>query len=212
MSSISIQLLVLAGIAVFLIFKLRSVLGTRDGFEPSAAPATAAAPAVIDGALDEDIAEHAPDEASRSALSAMKGVEPGFNVTEFLKGARGAYEMILTAYDKGDVDSIRPYVGPEVEASFDAAVAERKARGLTVSSQLMGIRELALTEATFDRASKRAEIAIRFTGEVIRAVKDAEGRVIEGNATAIQRQREVWVFARAMGIGDPNWQLVAITD
>ena len=214
MSSVSIQLLVLAGIAVFLIIKLRAVLGTRDGFEPTAAAPTArtAGPVVIDGALDEDITDHAPDEASRDALAAMKGLEPSFNVTEFLKGARGAYEMILTAYDKADIEGIRAFIGPEVEAGFDANIAERKARELTVASTFMGIRELALTEATFDRASGRAEISIRFTGEVIRAVKNAEGQVIEGNATTIQRQREVWAFSRLMGTGDPNWQLVAISD
>lgn len=214
MSSVSIQLLVLAGIAVFLIIKLRSVLGTRDGFEPTAAaPATrVSAPTVIDGALDEDITDHAPDEASRDALAAMKGAEPDFNVTEFLKGARGAYEMILMAFDKAEIDSIRPFTGPEVEASFDAAVADRMARGLTVTSTFMGIRELSLTEARFDRTTKRAEISIRFTGELIRAVKNAEGQVVEGNATAIQRQREVWAFSRLMGTGDPNWQLVAISD
>ncbi len=212
MTTVSIQLLVLAGIAVFLIIKLRSVLGTRDGYEPTAAAPVARAATTVDGTLDEDIADHAPDEASRSALAAMKGAEPSFNVTEFLKGARGAYEMILMAFDKGEIDRIRPYVGDEVEHSFDTAVAERMSRGLTVTSSFMGIRELTLTEATFDRTTKRAEISIRFTGEVIRAVKDAQGNVVEGNATAIQRQREVWVFARAMGTGDPNWQLVAISD
>ena len=212
MTTVSIQLLVLAGIAVFLIIKLRSVLGTRDGFEPTAPAARATGPTVVDGSLDEDISDHAPDEASRSALAAMKGVEPSFNVTEFLKGARGAYEMILMAYDKAEIDRIRPFIGPEVEASFDASVADRMERGLTVTSSFMGIRELAMTEATFDRASNRAEVSIRFTGEVIRAVKDPDGKVIEGNATAIQRQREVWVFSRTMGAGDPNWQLVAISD
>lgn len=211
MTTVSIQLLVLAGIAVFLILKLRSVLGSREGFEPDAAPvARTAAP--VEGRLDEDIEDHAPDDASRSALAAMKGVEPAFNVTEFLKGARGAYEMILMAYDKGEIDRIRPYVGDEVEHSFDTAVADRMARGLTVTSSFMGIRELTLTEATFDRTTKRAEISIRFTGEVIRAVKNAEGTVVEGNATAIQRQREVWAFSRIMGGTDPNWQLVAISD
>lgn len=214
MSSVTIQLLVLAGIAVFLILKLRSVLGTRDGFEAeTTTPAPRVVPSpVVTGTLDEDITDHAPDEASRSALAAMKGIEPAFNVTEFLKGARGAFEMILMAFDKGEIDRIRPFVGDEVEHSFDAAVADRMARGLTVTSSFMGIRELNLVEATFDKTTRRAEISIRFTGEVIRAVKDASGKVIEGNATAIQRQREVWTFSRVMGSGDPNWQLVATSD
>lgn len=214
MTTVSIQLIVLAGIAVFLILKLRSVLGSREGFEPEAAATTTRGPksVVIDGALDEDIADHAADEPSREALAAMKGIEPAFNVTEFLKGARGAYEMILMAFDKGEIDRIRPFVGDEVERSFDAAVADRMARGLTVTSTFSGIRELTLTEATFDRVTKRAEISIRFTGELIRAVKNAEGVVVEGNASTIQRQREVWSFSRVMGAGDPNWQLSAISD
>lgn len=215
MSSAPIQLIVLAGIAIFLILKLRSVLGTRDGYEPpvitpGASPVGSAQ--VIEGSLDHDIIDNASDDASRSALAAMKAVEPGFSVTEFLKGARGAYEMILMAFDKGEIDRIRPFVGDEVEASFDAAVADRAARGLTVTSSFAGVRDMTLESAEFNPVTKRAEISVRFTGELIRAVRDASGTVVEGNATAIQRQHDVWSFARPMGAGDPNWQLTATSD
>ena len=215
MSSAPIQLIVLAGIAIFLILKLRSVLGTRDGFEPKPiVPGGKPDPSgtVIDGALDHDVIDNASDDDSRSALAAMKGIEPDFSVTDFLKGARSAYEMILMAFDKGEIDRIRPFVGDEVEHSFDAAVADRAKRGLTVSSNFVGIRELALVSAELDRATKRAEISVRFVGELIRSVRDAAGTVVEGNATAIQRQRETWTFSRVMGAGDPNWQLSATSD
>jgi predicted lipid-binding transport protein (Tim44 family) len=142
----------------------------------------------------------------------MKGIEPAFSVTEFLKGARGAYEMILMAFDKGEIDRIRPFVGDEVEQSFDAAVADRADRGLSVTSSFVGLREMTLAVAEFDQTTKRAEISVRFMGEVIRAVRDATGAVVEGNATAIQRQRETWTFSRVMGAGDPNWQLTATGD
>ncbi len=215
MSSAPIQLIVLAGIAIFLILKLRSVLGTRDGFEPTAA-APGTTPAVksdvIDGDLDHDIIDNVSDDTSRSALAAMKAIEPAFSVTEFLKGARGAYEMILMAFDKGEIDRIRPFVGDEVEHSFDTAVADRAKRGLSVTSSFVGIREMSLAAAEFDQITKRAEISVRFTGEVIRAVRDASGTVVEGNATAIQRQKETWTFSRVMGAGDPNWQLTATSD
>ena len=215
MSSVPIQLIVLAGIAIFLILKLRSVLGTRDGYEPTANAPTAKSGTkleVIEGSLDDDIINNVDDDASRSALAAMKGVEPDFSVTDFLKGARGAYEMILMAFDKGEIDRIRPFVGDEVEQSFDAAVADRTARGLTVTSSFVGLREMTLAAAEFDPTTKRAEISVRFVGEVIRAVRDASGAVVEGNATAIQRERDTWTFSRAMGAGDPNWQLTATSD
>ncbi|MBI1171099.1 Tim44/TimA family putative adaptor protein [bacterium] len=215
MSSVPIQLIVLAGIAIFLILKLRSVLGTREGFEqPATGPSLRPVPGgqVIEGSLDHDIVDNVEDESSRSALSAMKGAEPEFSVTEFLKGARAAYEMILMAFDKGEIDRIRPFIGDEVEHSFDAAVADRVKRGLTVTSSFVGVREMTLAEAEFDPVTKRAEISVRFMGEVIRAVRDETGTVVEGNATAVQRQRETWTFSRVMGAGDPNWQLTATSD
>lgn len=215
MNSVPIQLIVLAGIAIFLILKLRSVLGTREGYEPKATAPTAKSSAkleVIEGSLDDDIIDNVGDDASRSALAAMKGIEPAFSVTEFLKGARGAYEMILMAFDKGEIDRIRSFVGDEVEKSFDAAVADRADRGLSVTSSFVGLREMTLAVAEFDQTTKRAEISVRFMGEVIRAVRDATGAIVEGNATAIQRQRETWTFSRVMGAGDPNWQLTATGD
>ena len=101
MNSPIIQLLVLAGIAVFLILRLRSVLGTRDGFEAPPTPRTAERGntrrdfEVIDGGPDHDITDHVDEDSpAAEALAKMKGAEPSFNVAQFLQGARGAYEMI----------------------------------------------------------------------------------------------------------------------
>ncbi len=164
MSSAVIQLLVLAGIAVFLILRLRNVLGSREGFEKSAAPLpgpetsrTRKGFEVIEGGPDRDIVDHAPEgsEAAK-ALAAMKLVEPSFSVSEFLQGARGAYEMILTAFDKGELDRIRPFLSQEVFDSFSEVVAARKSRGVTVMTEFQGLRELTLADATFDRAAQRS--------------------------------------------------------
>lgn len=217
MSSAVIQLLVLAGIAIFLILKLRSVLGTREGFEkpPLTNPDEAKQSArrgfeVIEGGLDHDIIDHvAADSAAAKALAAMKAAEPSFSVGEFLNGARGAYEMILMAFEKGDLEQIRPFLAPEVFDSFAEVVQQRQAEGLTIESSFMGIREIALHEATFDRNTREGEIVVRFVGELVSAVRNKAGEIIEGSATEINRQRDVWTFARRMGMDDPNWQLVA---
>jgi predicted lipid-binding transport protein (Tim44 family) len=216
MNSSVIQILVLAGIAVFLILKLRSVLGTREGYEPTAMPTDEAKPRpkfdVIEGGPDRDIADNTTDPASASALAAMKGADPAFNVTDFLKGARAAYEMILMAFDKGEMDRIRPFLGPDVAATFDEAVATRAAQGLTIASTFAGVRELTLVEATYNPATKLAEIDVRFLGELSRAVRDANGTLVEGNPNAILKQRDTWTFARTMGTTDPNWHLAATGD
>lgn len=216
MNSSVIQILVLAGIAVFLILKLRSVLGTREGFEPTTAPIDGVKPRpkldVIEGGLDRDISDNTTDPASTQALAAMKTADPSFNVGDFLKGARSAYEMILMAFDKGDIDRIRPFLGPDIAATFAEAIADRTKQGLTITSTFGGIRELTLTEATYDPRTKLAEIDVRFGAELSRVVKDATGAVVEGAPNAIIRQRDTWTFARTMGTSDPNWHLAATGD
>ncbi len=216
MSSAVIQLLVLAGIAVFLILRLKSVLGTREGFEKPPAP-QADAPrrskpdlAVIEGGPDLDITDHVADGTSAAkALAAMKLVEPGFSVGEFLQGARGAYEMILMAFEKGDIDSIAQFLGDDVHQTFVDVVGEREDQGLTIDANFIGVREVTLTDATFDRDTQMADVTVRFVAELTSVVRNAADEIIEGNPTEIKRQKDSWTFAREMGANDPNWKLVA---
>jgi predicted lipid-binding transport protein (Tim44 family) len=219
MNSSLLQLLVLAGIAIFLVLKLRSVLGTRDGFEKPVAPreVSAAKPRtnfeVIEGGPDRDIIDHATEGSSAAkALGAMKLAERSFNVEEFLKGARGAYEMILMSFERGELDRIRPFLSDEIEESFGEAIANRQREGLVVEANFVGLRELTLTEADYDRETRTAEITVRFLGELTHVVRNKSGEIVEGSATEIKRQRDVWTFARRMGVDDPNWQLVATGD
>ena len=215
-----IQLLVLAGVAIFLIFKLRSVLGTREGFEKPPLPLedAQARPArrdfeVIEGGPDRDIVDHVADgSAAAKSLAAMKLAEPSFSVSEFLTGARGAYEMILMAFEKGDLTGIRPFLSEDVFATFTEVVEAREREGLTIESHFVGLRELVLQNATFDRDSREGEITVRFVAELTSVVRNKAGEVVEGSPTAIKRQRDLWTFARRMGVDDPNWQLVATGD
>ena len=215
MSNPLLQLLVLGAIAVFLILRLRGVLGTRDGFET---PRTPEEPAqrkrfeVIDGdeGVDNDITDHAePGSANAKALAAMKSVEPQFAVGPFLSGAKSAYEMILMAFERGDLSEVRAFLAPPVAEAFESVIADRKARNLTTTAEFLGTRETALAEAEFNRATGMAELSVRFVGEMIVATRDADGNVVEGDPKAARKQRDVWTFARQMGASDPNWQLVA---
>ncbi|NBT33222.1 MAG: Tim44 domain-containing protein [Rhodobacteraceae bacterium] len=216
MNSSIISLLVLAGIAIFLILRLRSVLGTREGFEkPPTVPTNTRKDRrrdfeVIEGGPDRDITDHVPDGSdSAKALAAMKLAEPGFSVSEFLQGARGAYEMILMAFENGDVDGLRPFLSADVMETFETVIHQRQEQNLTIDASFIGIRELALDAARFDRATGTGEITVRFVGELTSVVRNADGQVVEGDPNEIKRQRDVWTFARTMGSNDPNWELVA---
>lgn len=219
MSGSMIQIVVLAGIALFLVLQLRNVLGTRDGFEP---PRDAAAKMpngsgdardfeVIDGgAGDQEIAAFVDEDSDAAkALSSMKAIEPSFSIREFVDGARQAYEMILMAFENGDRDTLQAFLSDDVFAGFDAAITDREEKNLTVEATFVGVREIKVADAEFDSADNSGELIMRFVGELTSVVKDEEGRIIEGDPNEIKRQRDIWTFARTMGSDDPNWTLVA---
>lgn len=215
MDSPVIQLLVLAGIAIFLILRLRSVLGTREGYERPPEPVAPPRPEarrgfdVIEGGADHDITDHVPaGSPSAQALAKMKKAEGGFNVTEFLSGARQAYEMIVMGFERGEMDSLVPLLSRDVFESFDDVVQRREREGLRVEANFVGVREVELVNATFDPATREAELTVRLVGELSSVVRDREGKIVEGDLNVVKQQRDVWTFARKMGTDNPNWRLV----
>lgn len=215
-----IELIILAAVALFLLFRLRSVLGTKTGFEEQqsrrpmrpepARPSAAPPPAADEGEIDPDSATVADnDPAIGAALAAMRRAEPGFLPSEFMSGARQAFEMILMAFETGDLDTLKRFLAPDVYRSFAAVIEDRRQQGLSVDARFVGVREARVASARFDPVSREAEIALRFTAELVTVVRDRELRVVEGDPNEIRRETDVWTFARRMGVSDPNWQLVA---
>lgn len=218
MSTQMIELLILFAIAAFVLFRLKSVIGTRTGYEapPDYLARDRAGKPASDG-QGEDEAEDENGaglgrpipETAKTALAAMRAVEPEFSLGVFLDGARGAYEMILMAYEAGDRKALSDLLDPDVYAAFEKVINERAAAGLKVNSRFIGVRDLRLENANFDPATKEADLTLRFVGELITSVHDSEGRVVEGDPNEVRRQTDVWTFSRRMGSRDPNWRLSA---
>ncbi len=211
-----VELLVLAGIAVFLILRLRGVLGTREGFEkpvarqPQEDRRKKPNLEIVQDGPDWDINDHVAEGSDAAiALAAMKRVDPSFNVSEFLTGARGAYEMILMAFEKGDLNEIKAFISDEVYEAFAFVVEDRKAKGLTVDATFIGVSDMSLVEAEFDDATKEAEISVRFKSEMTSVVRDIGGDIVEGSDKEVKRQKDTWTFSHHMDADDPNWKLVA---
>lgn len=216
MNSPIIQLLVLAGIAIFLILRLKSVLGTRDGFEKPKLPqqdtprSNRPGLEVIEGGPDHDIIDHVPEKSEQAEnFAAMKRIEPSFSVNQFVQGARGAYEMIVMGFERGDLDEIQPLLAEDVFETFVDVVAAREDQGLKIEAEFIGVRETSVQDVRFDKDTNLAEITMRFVGELTSVVRDKDGEIIEGSPTAVKRQKDTWTFARTMGSDNPNWQLVA---
>ena len=128
MGSQMIQIIILAGVALFLVLRLRNVLGTRDGFEK---PSDAADSqdrngrnfeVIEGGGVDHDIADYIDLESeSGKALAEMKRAEPPFSVGEFVQGAKQAYEMILMAFENGELEVLQQFLSADVYKGFAGA-------------------------------------------------------------------------------------------
>ena len=216
MGSQMIQIIILAAIALFLILRLRNVLGTREGYEkpqelsgPGPARRRDRSFEVIEGgSADPDVADFVdPVSPAGLALTEMKRIDRSFSVAEFSHGARTAYEMIVMAYENGDLETLRQFLSPEVYEPFAAAIEARKAKGYTVEATFAGIREVKLLDAHFDPATNEGDITMRFVGELTSVVRDPEGRIVEGAPNELKQQKDVWTFSRDMTSEDPNWRL-----
>ena len=215
MSPAIIEILVLAGIAIFLVLRLKNVLGTREGFEKpplqDAAPSKSARDfRVIDGGEDTDITDNVDKKSpSAEALARMKKVDADFMVNDFLTGARSAYEMILMAFENGDLKDVESFLDEDVKDAFQQVLDMRAKKKLKVEAEFYGIRELSLKNADFDDKTNVAELSVSFTGELSSVVKNKDGEVVEGDAKQVKRQRDTWTFSRDLSSSDPNWLLVA---
>ena len=117
--------------------------------------------------------------------------------------------MILMAFERGDLSEVRDFLSDEVAETFQEVIDRREEEGLTIDASFVGLREIALKEAEFDRSTSEGEVTVKFLAELTSVVKNRDGEIIEGNPNEIKRQRDVWTFSRKMGDDNPNWYLVA---
>lgn len=210
-----IELVLLAAIALFVLTRLKNVLGTRTGFEnptridPNPRPDLT----VVEGGGEPEVAEFEDlpglDAEASAALRRMAAAEPGFAPKPFLEGARSAYEWILMAYENGDLKALRPLLADDVYESFKSAIDARREEGLIVEARFIGVKEARIFSAIFTEETGEADIEVRFTGELVSVVRNAHHEIVEGDPTEVRRQTDLWTFTRRMGASDPNWVLTA---
>ncbi|GAB6841326.1 putative lipid-binding transport protein (Tim44 family) [Methylorubrum rhodinum] len=225
--------LIFLALAVFVIWRLRSVLGQKTGTERSpfrpvernrtdapgartegdnvvrlpGADRTQPAPAQTAAAPRDwrGIAE--PGSAVARGLEQIVQVEPAFEPRAFLEGSKSAYEAIVTAFATGDRKTLRALLSKEVCEGFERAISEREKRRETAETTFISIDKAEIVAV--EVKNKVAQVTVRFLSNLITATRDAEGKVIDGNAETGVEVPDVWTFARTLGSRDPNWQLVA---
>ena len=142
-----------------------------------------------------------------TGYDAIVAADKSFDPKTFTGGAKAAYEMIVNAFNEGDRKTLKNLLSREVYDSFVQAIGDRESRGEVVQSSFVSLDKADITAATMK--GRTAHVTVRFVSQMISAVKDKAGAVIEGSAEKITEVTDLWTFARDTSSGDPNWRLVA---
>lgn len=208
----TVEIVLLAMVALFVGLRLYAVLGQRTGHEqqPVAPPQPTVKPEAAAPVADpQPVTEPSSitlDKSTAAALRSLIAADPSFDTARFLDGAQAAYRMVLEAFWKGDRDTLAELVGDDVRAAFDEAITERDAAGHRLDNRLIAIERAAIENASVD--SRAATVEVRFDAYVAAVTRDPDGELVAGSLTDAVATHDIWTFRRDLKSDDPNWLLV----
>ena len=189
-----IDIILLAMIAGFIFLRLRGILGKRTGFDGKAPPQFEK---VLENSKTNKVVkinENFDDEAQK----------------EFLKGAKVAYETIITDFSDNDnkITTSKPLLNTEIYSQFNEALKERSVRGHYAEITFIGINSAIIKE--HKKIGKILNVTVDFIAEVITCIKDKDKKIVSGDPEKIKKIYDTWIFSRDVTSANPNWQLVNI--
>ena len=213
LGSFPVALVLFAGVAIFLVLRLRNVLGKRVGFErqplpPSPAPAFTQGP-VIDGQAVPLSASHAvPDPHSPLGERLMQIVQrtTDFDPPKFLDQVETAFRTIVTAFAAGDRATLKALLTEHVYATFEAAIAAREAAQEHHRTEIKSILSTSIEEA--ELLGDQAAIIVRFVSDQLNLTLDVNGNPVVGTEAVVELT-DLWTFERNLKSPVPGWRLAA---
>jgi len=223
-AAFSADLIVIIAIAAFVVYKYRQVLGHKTGLDvenPSKRANRSKDPKVVSlkqfqQEIEEDgiIIEHEKPDTSfnnleegelKNTLSEMKKEEPSFSLEAFLQGAKGAFDMVMEAFEKDDRTTLKQLLSDELYREFDQELKNISKQNEKPHTTLVSILSANLVQAKLTK--QQAQMTVRFLTEQIHVSKNAKGEVVGGDPSRIEQVEDEWVFERQLRSRNPNWTI-----
>tara|TARA_B100000795_G_scaffold123625_1_gene92141 strand:+ start:1415 stop:2011 length:597 start_codon:yes stop_codon:yes gene_type:complete len=187
-----IDIILLAMIAGFIFLRLRGILGKKTGFDSKKVSQFGK---VLNNAINEELVKK-KENFNESAQE------------DFLKGAKIAYETIITDFSDSDnkLTTCKPLLSKKIYDQFNEALKERSIRGHFAEITFVGLNSANIQE--YKEINQSLKVTVDFIAEVITCVKDKEKNIISGDHETIKKIYDTWVFSRDTSSSNPNWQLV----
>ncbi|MBA33525.1 MAG: translocase [Candidatus Pelagibacter sp.] len=184
-----IDIILLAMIAGFIFLRLRGILGKKTGYE-------------------EDITQSFPQETPVPTPSKKLDAENFDDQAkqEFLKGAKIAYETIITSFSKGRLKDIKSLLNGEVYNQFNEAISDRNSKNYSSETTFIGINSAEIKD--HEQNANMLEVTVEFVSEIISCIKDKENKIVSGDPEKIKKVYDIWKFSKDSRSPNPNWYLV----
>ncbi len=189
-----IDIILLAMIAGFIFLRLRGILGKRTGYEGKS-------PAQFQELLKNIKVDQHKKPSDKFDDEAKK---------EFIKGAKIAYETIITDFSDNDnkITNAKPLLNKDIFNQFDDALKERAKRGHVAEITFIGVNKAEIKE--HKKIGNILNVTVDFIAEVITCIRDKEKKIVSGDPEKTKKIYDTWVFSRDVTSENPNWQLVNI--
>ena len=184
-----IDIILLAMIAGFIFLRLRGILGKKTGYEED---------------LSSSFPHEVPETKNNVNLNSDTFDDAAKN--DFLKGAKVAYESIITNFSKGDLKSIKTLLDKNVYDQFDNAIRDKKTKNLTSETTFIGINSAEIKE--HNQNKNMLEVTVEFVSEIISCIKDKDNQIVSGDSEKVKKVHDIWKFSKDSRSQNPNWLLI----
>ena len=184
-----IDIILLAMIAGFIFLRLRGILGKRTGF---------------DGKLETDFDQQFSNEIIKKNLENQ--IFDDEAQKDFLKGAKIAYETIITDFASGNLKNIKSLLDKKIYDQFNEAIKERKEKGHITETTFIGINSALIKE--HQKKNTILEVTVEFVSEIISCLKDKDKKILSGNPDIVKKVYDTWKFSKDTKSTNPNWLLI----
>ena len=184
-----IDIILLAMIAGFIFLRLRGILGKRTGF---------------DGKLETDFDQQFSNEIIKKNLENQ--IFDDEAQKDFLKGAKIAYETIITDFASGNLKNIKSLLDKKIYDQFNDAIKERKEKGHITETTFIGINSALIKE--HQKKNTILEVSVEFVSEIISCLKDKDKKILSGNPDIVKKVYDTWKFSKDTKSTNPNWLLI----
>ena len=197
-----IDILIFGIIAIFLIFRLKNILGTKTGFEETN---------TNEKTQNKQFTNVVPlkpnkNQVNEFELDKIFEIDPNFNADDFLTGSKNFFEMVLKSFVSGDLENIKDFTKPSVFKSFKSAIDERNKEQETLIIDLKSIKENKITKSNITKTSIR--LNVKFETFQIRALLDKNDEIIDGDNNNEILVKDEWIFEKKIKDDNPNWTLI----